>query len=201
MLPIAVFAATWPELAAGRGLFPDSSTAQSGRQFSGKPSSQSGNATSTSQPQMPKPSRTMQWRGPVRIVLDTNILVSALISPDGPPGRLLAAVKHDRLTLITSAPQLSELSAVLSREHLRAHIRPEEAEDLLGGLDAVGEVVTNLPPVSLSADPDDNLILATAISGRADLVVSGDKRHMLALGQLGDIPIVTASAAAALLHI
>lgn len=150
---------------------------------------------------MPKPSRTKQWQGPVRIVLDTNIFVSALISPDGPPGRLLAAAKHERVTLLTSEAQLSELSDVLSREHLRATIRPEDAEDLLGNLEVVSEVVTDLPPVRLSADPDDNLILAAAISGRADLVVSGDKRHMLALGQVGDIPIVTASAAAALLHI
>lgn len=201
MLPIVVFAATWPELAVARGTCPDLSIARSGRQFSGKPSSQSGNATGTSQPQMPKPSRTMRWRGPVRIVLDTNILVSALLSPDGPPGRLLAALKHDRPTLVTSMAQLSELRVVLSREHLRADIPPEDAEDLLAGLEVVGEVVTNLPPVTLSPDPDDNLILAAAISGRADLVVSGDKRHMLALGQVGDIPILTVSAAAALLHV
>ena len=132
----------------------------------------------------------------MRIVLDTNVLVSALISREGPPGRVLAAVKHEGLTLVTSAAQLSELRAVLSREQLRPYIRPEEAEDLLGNLQAVGEVVANLPTTNVSPDPDDNLILATAIAGQADLIVSGDKKHMLALGEVDNIPIVTAAAAA-----
>ena len=83
-------------------------------------------------------------RGPVRIVLDTNILVSASFSPDGPPGRLLAALKHDRLTLITSGARLSELRVVLSREHLRADIPPEDAEDLLAGLEVVGDTCWRL---------------------------------------------------------
>ena len=132
----------------------------------------------------------------MRIVLDTNVLVSALISRAGPPGRVLAAVKHEGLTLVTSEAQISELKAVLSRQRLRSYIRPEEAEDLLGNLHAVGEVVANLPTTNVSPDPDDNLILATAIAGQADLIVSGDKKHMLALGKVDNIPIVTAAAAA-----
>ena len=53
----------------------------------------------------------------MRIVLDTNVLVSALISPAGPPGRVLAAIKREhRLTPVTSTAQLSELRTVLRRE-------------------------------------------------------------------------------------
>lgn len=58
-----------------------------------------------------------------------------------------------------------------------------------------GGTVQSLPDVDASPDPDDNPILATAIAGRADLIVSGDKKHMLALGHISDIPIVTAVAA------
>ena len=133
----------------------------------------------------------------MRIVLDTNVLVSALISGYGPPGRVLAAVRHERVTLVTSEAQLDELRTVLGRERLRPYIRSEEAQDLIRNLEAVGEVVANLPIVSVSPDPDDNVILATAIAGQADLVVSGDKRHMLILEQVDDIPIVTAAVAAA----
>ncbi len=133
----------------------------------------------------------------MRIVLDTNVLVSALISGDGPPGRVLDAVRHERVTLVTSEAQLDELRTVLGRERLRPYIRSEEAQDLIRNLEAVGEVVANLPIVSVSPDPDDNVILATAIAGQADLVVSGDKRHMLILEQVDDIPIVTAAVAAA----
>ena len=92
--------------------------------------------------------------------------------------------------------QLDELRSVLRRERLRSRIRPEEARDLLDNFEAVGEVVTHLPEVNASPDPDDNLILATAIAGRADLIVSGDKKHMLALRDVDGIPIVSAAVAA-----
>ena len=133
-------------------------------------------------------------------MLDTNILVSALISGDGPPGRVLASIKQEGLTLVTSAVQLDELRNVLGRERLRPWIRPEEAQDLIRNLEAVGEVVTDLPDVNASPDPDDNPILAAAITGRADLIVSGDKKHMLALGRVQGIPIVTAAVAVDRLH-
>ena len=127
----------------------------------------------------------------MRIVLDTNILVSALLAPNGPPGRLLAAVKRGDVTLVTSDAQLRELRDVLGRGRLSA-IHPREAAVLLGNLATVGAVVTDLPVVDASPDPDDDLILAAAIAGRADLIVSGDKGHVLALGQVEGIPIVTA---------
>ena len=128
----------------------------------------------------------------MRIVLDTNIFVSALISGEGFPGQLLAAVKRERITLVTSAWQVDELRDVLARERLKPYIRPEEADDLLYHLETVGTVVDKLPEVSLSPDPKDNPILATAVAGAADLLVSGDKDDMLALGQVEGIPIVTA---------
>ena len=132
----------------------------------------------------------------MRIVLDTNILVSALISPAGLPGAVLAEVKRGHLTLITSVAQIAELRRVLGRPRLRQIIVPDAAQDLMANIGAVGEVVGDLPDVTASPDPDDNLILATAVAGRAELIVSGDKNDMLALGQIGGIPIVTASTAA-----
>jgi len=132
----------------------------------------------------------------VRIVLDTNILVSALISGEGAPGQVLAAVKSLGVTLITSRFQVDELRDVLARDRLQQYIRREEADDLLYHLEAVAVVVAELPAVSLSADPDDNPILAAAIAGDADLVVSGDRDHMLAIGSADGIPIITAREAA-----
>jgi len=128
----------------------------------------------------------------VRIVLDSNILVSALISGDGCPGRVLAAVKREGITLVTSEFQIAELRDVLARERLQPYIRAEEANDLLYHLKAVGMVMADLPEVNMSPDPRDNPILATAVVGEADLVVSGDKGDMLALGNVEGIPIVTA---------
>ena len=128
----------------------------------------------------------------MRIVLDTNIFVSGLISGEGFPGQLLAAVKRERITLVTSALQVDELRDVLAHERLKPYIRPEEADDLLYHLEAVGMMMDKLPEVSLSPDPKDNPILATAVAGEADLLVSGDKGDMLALGEVEGIPNVTA---------
>lgn len=128
----------------------------------------------------------------MRIVLDTNILVSALISGEGPPGQLLAAVRREGITLVTSEFQIEELRAVLAREHLKPYIRVEEADDLLYHLRAVGMVADELPEVTASRDPKDNPILAAAVAGQADLLVSGDKDDVLALGDIEGIPIVTA---------
>ena len=136
----------------------------------------------------------------MRIVLDTNIFVSALISGEGSPSKVLAAIRRERITLVTSTFQIEELRRVLARERLKPYIRPEEADDLLYHLEAVGMVMSELPDIGLSPDPDDNPILATAVAGEAELIVSGDKGDMLALGQVDGIPIVTAREAAARLR-
>ena len=119
----------------------------------------------------------------MRVVLDTNILVSALISGEGSPGQVLAAVKSLGITLIKSQFQIDELRDVLARDRLQPYIQREEADDLLYHLEAVAVVV---------ADPDDSPILATAVAGDADLIVSGDRDHVLAVGSAHGIPIVTA---------
>lgn len=98
--------------------------------------------------------------------------------------------------MITSRFQVDELRTVLARDRLQPYIRREEAEDLLYHLEAVAVVVAEFAEVSLSADPDDNPILAAAIAGDADLVVSGDRDHMLAIGSADGIPIITAREAA-----
>ncbi len=127
----------------------------------------------------------------MRIVLDTNVLVSALIAKEGPPGLLLAAVRRGDFTLVSSTYQIEELREVLGRDRLKPYIRPEEASDLLYNLESLGVVVSELPNVDISPDPKDAPILATGIAGQADLIVSGDKKDMLALDHIGDIPIVT----------
>ncbi len=100
----------------------------------------------------------------MRLLLDTNILVSGLLSRKGLPGLLLDAWLQDyRYELVTEARAV---------------------------------VATVLHEVTASPDPDDNLILATAIPGQADAVVSGDKGDVLSLREVEGIPIITAREAA-----
>jgi len=127
----------------------------------------------------------------VRIVLDTNVLVSALISSGTPPGLLYEAWRSGDFQLVTSAPQIAELNRVLSYERLRPYINASDAEALSETIDAVAIVVDALPDTQLSSDPDDNTILATAIAAGADLIVTGDESHLLELESVDGIPIVT----------
>jgi putative PIN family toxin of toxin-antitoxin system len=127
----------------------------------------------------------------VRILFDTNVIISGFLSAKGPPGQLLQAWLDGRFDLVTSQTQLDELERALSYEKLRDRIHPDQVRDFVDNIDVMAVVVPSVPAVTLSPDPDDNPILATAIAGQADLIVSGDKSHMLALDEAQGIPIVT----------
>jgi putative PIN family toxin of toxin-antitoxin system len=128
----------------------------------------------------------------VRIVLDTNVLIAALITKGTPPDSLYQAWLEGELELVTSTAQLAEVTAVLARPRLQRHLDADEAAAIVENLDTRALILEALPDVDLSPDPRDNPILAAAIAGKADLIVSGDKKHMLALGEVEGIPIVTA---------
>ena len=129
----------------------------------------------------------------MRVVLDTNIVVSSLISKDTAPYFLYRAWRHRRFDLLTSASQLAEIEQVLARPQLQKNILPQEAQEIILGLRTEAEHVdTDAVRVTLSPDPDDNRILAIAVAGHADYVVSGDKADMLSLGEVSGIPIITA---------
>ena len=131
----------------------------------------------------------------MRIVPDTNVLVSALISSGTPPGLLYESWVHGDFQLVTSRAQIAELTRVLAYERLRPYIQPAEAQTLSETIDAAAIVIGTLPDTRLSADPDDNAILATAIAAGADLIVTGDKSHLLELESAEGIPIGTPRAA------
>ncbi len=136
----------------------------------------------------------------MRFVLDTNILISGLITPTGtkPPALLIDAVRQEKLTLITSTVQMDEFVDVVGRPHLQNYLKPGVVEDFVRFMEGAAVVVRDpLPEATESPDQDDNLILATARAGNADLIVSGDKRHVLSLGRFRGIEIVTAAQAVA----
>ena len=128
----------------------------------------------------------------MRIVLDTNVLIAALITKGTPPDRLYQAWLKGEVELVTSTAQLAEVAAVLARPRLQRYLDADEAAAIVENLDTRAVVLDAPPDVNLSPDPKDNPILAAAIAGKADLIVSGDKRHMLALGEVEGIPIVPA---------
>lgn len=136
-----------------------------------------------------------------RIVLDTNILISSLISKKSSPYLLYHGWRKKRFTLITSEEQLEELNQVLEYPKLRKFINQDEATIMVSALHEFAVTVADLPKVNYSQDLDDNLIIATAIAGKADLIVTGDKGDLLALKTVENIAIVTASNAVSIIGI
>ena len=114
---------------------------------------------------------------------------------------MLSAVKHGDCTLVTSVYQIEELREVLGRDRLKPYIRSAEAGDLLHGLESVGVVVAELRRrICRRTRRTTNPILATGLASQADMIVSGDKKDMLALRHVEGIPIVTPREAAARLY-
>jgi uncharacterized protein len=118
----------------------------------------------------------------VRVVLDTNLLVSALIRRNSVPGQILEAWFEDRFILLIHPFLLEELH-VTRRPRIRALIRPSEAGRLVNQIRAIAAPVTNLPATRRSADPADDFLLAMSKAGHADYLVTGDKRQLLVLGR------------------
>lgn len=127
----------------------------------------------------------------MRIVLDTNILISSLISRHTPPDQLYQAWRRNEFELVTSPAQIEEVARVLARPKSQRFVNPDEATALTENINAYAIFVEYLPEISVSPDPKDNPILATAIAGQVDLIVSGDKGDLIELGNIKGIPIMT----------
>ena len=130
----------------------------------------------------------------MRIVIDTNLLVSGVISA-GLPRDLLNAAKAGVFELCTSEVLLAELLDVLGRSKFAARlaqagITPQSIVDDLRAL-AVVVAPTTVPRV-VQTDPDDDHVLVAALTGAADVIASGDKRDLLPLGSYQGMPIITA---------
>lgn len=128
----------------------------------------------------------------MRVVLDTNILLSALITPDGISSRIVDAWFEDRFELLTHAVQLDELRGVTRRDRIQTRFRPAEAGKLINRLYASAVFVVRLPRVARSDDPGDDFLLAMCEGGGADYLVTGDKTGLLALARHGRSAILAA---------
>jgi uncharacterized protein len=126
----------------------------------------------------------------VRAVLDPNVLVSAAISPAGPPRQIVTAWTNERFELIVSPSVLDELADVLARPKFRRFITTAIAVAFIDGLAADATILADPPdPPSVSPDPDDDYLIALARTADADYLVSGD-RHLLDLTD-PDPPVLT----------
>jgi len=123
----------------------------------------------------------------MRVVADTNVLVSAIVF-GGPPGRVIELAAEGRLRLVISPALIDELRDVLRRKFGFSDAAVYQSETLLRRAGVVVEPARHLA-VGID-DPADNRGLEAAEAGGAEVIVSGD-RHLLALGMFGAIPILS----------
>ena len=127
----------------------------------------------------------------MRVVLDTNVLLSGLMAPEGTPGRILAAWFEARFDAVTSLEQLAEIGRTLGYPKIRRKLKWDERriEQFVRQLYIRAEVVDlHSTSIEVPRDPQDTPILATLIVSGADALVSGD-RDLLELR--GKYPIQT----------
>ncbi|KPF76517.1 hypothetical protein IP88_06550 [alpha proteobacterium AAP81b] len=137
----------------------------------------------------------------MRLVADTNIIVSGLLWA-GVPGRLMDAAQDSKVDLISSPALLTELWTVVSRRKFASQLsaRGLTARQLYDGYARLVILVhpAEIVPV-IARDPADDEVLAAALAGQADMIVSGDE-HLLDLGGYRGIAIVRAGEAMARLN-
>ncbi len=128
----------------------------------------------------------------MHVVLDTNILISALLVRQSRPATICHFWREGRFTLLTCQEQLDELRVTLRKPAIAARIKPYEAGRLVNELRSFAEMVHALPRVEFSSDPSDDFLLALSEAGKADYLVTGDKSGLLALNRHKDTHILSA---------
>jgi putative PIN family toxin of toxin-antitoxin system len=126
----------------------------------------------------------------MRVVLDINILFSALISPHGPPDTIYRAWRAGRFDLVTSRTQLDEIRRASRYPRLRAVLQPSRVGAMLNNMQRA--IVLERLKIEIDiADSDDAFLVAMAQTADADYLVTGDRRSgLLQLGHFKRTRIV-----------
>lgn len=130
----------------------------------------------------------------MRIVLDTNILLSALISPHGAPDVIYRAWQAGKFNLITSTTQLDELRKASRYPKFKAILQPSRVGTMINNLQhAIILDRLNINNVNIN-DPNDAFLLSMSITGKADYLITGDRKAgLLQLKNIEHTRIMTPS--------
>jgi putative PIN family toxin of toxin-antitoxin system len=130
----------------------------------------------------------------MRAVVDTGVMISALLRRQGIPGEILRALRDGRFTVVYSTPILVEIIDVLGRELFRTkyHILSEDIRALINLIRLRGELVIPKRVVKVCRDPKDDKFIEAALAGGAEAIVSGDE-DLLVLNQFEEILILRPS--------
>ncbi|WP_207761365.1 putative toxin-antitoxin system toxin component, PIN family [Conservatibacter flavescens] len=127
-----------------------------------------------------------------RIVIDTNVLVSALLSPASTPNLALQKALNEYLICV-SDNTFNEFVEVIRRPKFAKYLNPEAREAFITTLSNVVEFVEITETITDCQDPKDNQFLEVAISANAVYLVTGDKRDLLSMRPYRNINIISVS--------
>lgn len=127
----------------------------------------------------------------IRAVVDTNILIRALLKPQGSVGPVLTRLRDGDYVLLYAEPLLNEMVTTLTLPRIRNkyHLTDDDVETVLALVLLRGEPVAPERRIMASRDPKDNIVLEVAVAGRADYIVTGDD-DLLVLHPFENISIV-----------
>lgn len=129
----------------------------------------------------------------IRVTIDTTTLVSGFVRPDPPPGRLIAAWQQGLFTLVTADPLITEVERTLAKPYFARALSPALVRRYVELLRHEAAVVPSRVAVSgVATHPEDDVVLAAALSAAARFVVSSD-HGLLRLGIYRDLIIVSAA--------
>jgi putative PIN family toxin of toxin-antitoxin system len=111
----------------------------------------------------------------VKVVYDTNIIVSATLHKDGLPALLLSLALEEMVRLLISHPLLAEYEEVLKRP--RFSLNPKDVEELISLIKKQATLVKPAKKLQIIRDEADNRILECALKGKANFIVTGNKKH------------------------
>lgn len=129
-------------------------------------------------------------------VVDTNVLISAALSPEGKPNRALRYVISEG-TLLASNATFDEFSTRIRRPKFFRYLREEDREDYIALIRSVSRLVEPAERIRECRDPQDNKFLELAVAGHADAIVTGDE-DLLVMHPFRGISIVAPAAFLAL---
>lgn len=124
----------------------------------------------------------------MKLVIDTNVLISAALSPDGAPAKLLAKTLTDHHLVFTSAT-FAELESRLWKPKFDRYIDLEERKAVLHDISAAAiwvDVPQNIADVAYSRDADDDMFIHAAIAAEVALLVTGDQDLLVLAKSLSD---------------
>lgn len=139
----------------------------------------------------------------MRVVLDTNVILSSTLSQSGPPAEIIRRWYNREFEVALSSPLLAEIARTFTYPRIQKSLKlsPEELERFLQTLRSSTILVEPTVTLQVIEDEPDNRVLECAVAAQADYIVSGNTRHLVALQTYEGIAIVTPATFLAILQL